>query len=117
MVSVELNVVIIVATVPLLRPMFHKTELYEIQSAAASDSFTLASVSRDKVHRVHIGHQSVSSDENIIPRDPPQESEASRGIHVTREVSITYQPTNIPFVHATLVGLIHGEIANPWLVK
>lgn len=38
-------------------------------------------------------------------------------IQVTREVSVTYQPNDVPFVHAALVGLIQGEIANPRLVR
>lgn len=37
------------------------------------------------------------------------------GITVTREVSVTYQPSNAPFVHAALVGLVQGEIGNPHL--
>lgn len=117
MVSVELNVVIIVATVPLLRPLFRRTVPYEMQPSHAPDTFTLDSLSRDKLHHVQISRQSQSSEENIMSRDDEAEPEGLAGIHVTREVIISYQPTNVPFVHATLVGLIHGEIANPWLVK
>lgn len=39
------------------------------------------------------------------------------GIRVIREVEVTYQPADAPFVHAALVGLIQGEIANPKLAQ
>ena len=45
------------------------------------------------------------------------EMDSPYGIHVTTEVSVTYEPSNAPFVHAALVGLIQGEIANPRLVQ
>ncbi len=38
-------------------------------------------------------------------------------IQVTREVSVSYESSDAPFVHAALVGLIQGEIANPHLVR
>lgn len=37
------------------------------------------------------------------------------GITVTKEVEVTYQPSDVQFVHAALVGLVQGEIANPKL--
>ena len=39
------------------------------------------------------------------------------GIMVTSEVSITYESSDSPYVHAALVGLVQGEIANPGLVQ
>lgn len=38
-------------------------------------------------------------------------------ITVTTEVEISYQSMEKPFVHASIVGLIQGEIANPRLRK
>ena len=61
---------------------------------------------------------SMSSQENIVPHLPNQyEMDHSQGITVTREVSVTYQTYDAPFVHASLVGLVQGEIANPQLVR
>ena len=56
---------------------------------------------------------SISSQENIVPRVLEYEMEDTHGITVVREVSVTYQPINAPFVHAALVGLVEGEIADP----
>ena len=60
---------------------------------------------------------SISSQENIVPHLPEYEMEETHGITVVREVSVTYQPMNAPFVHAALVGLVEGEIADSQSVR
>lgn len=37
-------------------------------------------------------------------------------ITVTREVTVEYEPSDAPFVHAALVGLVQGQIAKPRMV-
>ncbi|KAK5679961.1 hypothetical protein LTS10_007909 [Elasticomyces elasticus] len=118
-ISIELNVVIIVASLPLVRPMFvrsrHRRRLEQTQkwnSGSTLGSF----MSSKKGPRSNLAR--VDSEEEIMPQDSFQMQEVHGGaINVTREVTVTYENTNQPFVHAALVGLIEGEIANPKLVQ
>ena len=120
--STELNIVMITATIPLLRPLFRrqKRRLGSVRESDQPqwDTVTLNSFFSKKAGARSNGmYLSNSSQENIVPA-PIQEPEPEPdGITVTREVSVSYQPSNVPFVHASLVGLIQGEIANPRLVR
>jgi hypothetical protein len=119
-ISVELNVVIIVTSIPLIRPLFkrRKPQLIEPEKAKWDDTVTLNSAYSSKRARSRGAPISVSSQENIVPHLPDQyEMDHPHGITVTREVSVTYQTHDAPFVHASLVGLVQGEIANPQLVQ
>ena len=60
---------------------------------------------------------SLSSEDNIIAPRQQYEMTAMPAIQVTREVVVTYEREDAPNVHAALVGLIQGEIANPRLVR
>ncbi|KAK4892412.1 hypothetical protein LTR27_009068 [Elasticomyces elasticus] len=121
-ISIELNVVIIVASLPLVRPMFirsrHRRRLHvEQQTQKWESNSTFGSfMSSKKGPRSNLAR--VDSEEEIMPQDSFQMQEVHGGaINVTREVTVTYENTNQPFVHAALVGLIEGEIANPKLVQ
>ncbi|KAK4958022.1 hypothetical protein LTR10_004447 [Elasticomyces elasticus] len=121
-ISIELNVVIIVSSLPLVRPMFvrsrHRRRLHVEQQTQKWDSnSTFGSfMSSKKGPRSNLAR--VDSEEEIMPQDSFQMQEVHGGaINVTREVMVTYENTNQPFVHAALVGLIEGEIANPKLVQ
>lgn len=63
----------------------------------------------------------VDSEEKMIDPQADRYSYTAKdfhsGITITQEVSVSYESNNFPFVHAALVGLIQGEIANPKLVK
>ena len=53
-----------------------------------------------------------------MPQSVPMHNLDQGGITVTREVHVTSIQTNdLPFVHAALVGLVQGEIANPKLAQ
>jgi hypothetical protein len=117
---VELNVVIIVTSIPLIRPLFkrRKRQLIEPENTKWDDTITLNSAYSIKGARSRAAPMSISSQENIVPHLPDQyEMDHKQGITVTREVSVTYQTHDTPFVHASLVGLVQGEIANPQLVQ
>ncbi|KAK3673982.1 hypothetical protein LTR78_006184 [Recurvomyces mirabilis] len=124
-ITIELNVVIIVASIPLMRPLFIKSTAQPRRLRIPSQPPRSSLWSKS-----HSGHTSYSqkgleaitirpeSQENIVPQHhiPLHDLEPS-GIVVTSEVSITYESSNSPYVHAALVGLVQGEIANPGLVQ
>lgn len=121
--SVELNVVIIVSSIPLLRPMFRRNHQRrpDAQQMQRWDSSTIGSVFSKKGVRTNLAR--VDSEENII-QSPQGHHNSMRlpeledpGITVMTEVSVTYQTSDMPFVHAALVGLVQGEIANPRLAR
>lgn len=69
------------------------------------------------VSRMHTPlHTSTSSLDNIVHYDDTAGVD-SAGIVVTREVQVSYETKDAPNVHAALVGLLQGEIANPRLVR
>ncbi|CAJ2508491.1 Uu.00g135170.m01.CDS01 [Anthostomella pinea] len=113
--SIELNVVIIVSSIPLLRPLFRRTiqQRVERQHQQGWATSTFDSVFSKK------GLSRVDSQEYIVRQHgshyPPIQMRGigNNGITVTTEVSVTFQPTDMPYVHAALVGLVQGEIANP----
>jgi len=140
--SIELNVVMIVSSIPILRPLFqrtqHRADVTQLQQMNKWSTSTMNSVFSKKGARSNLTR--VDSQENIIE---PQASQypipmEESGIHVTHEVSVSYEPSNMPFVHAALVGLVssescilrsrtyadvmfllqvQGEIANPRLAR
>ncbi len=78
----------------------------------------MGSVFSKRNNRMSKTHFSVSSQERIF--EDPRRHELSalpQGIQVTREVEVAYQPSDAPFVHAALVGLVMGEILNPRLAR
>jgi hypothetical protein len=85
------------------------------------DVSTIGSMFSNKGGRTTLSR--VDSEENIIApmtsHETPIElrSHDDQGITITHEVEVTYEPSNMPFVHAALVGLVHGEITNPKLVR
>ncbi|KAK5124860.1 hypothetical protein LTR85_001050 [Meristemomyces frigidus] len=116
--SIELNVVIIVASIPLLRPMFRRSKpRTDVMQAQKWDTSTFSSVFSKGRARANLSR--VDSEENIIEpqgNQYPMRMQAP-GIQVTHEVSVTYQPSDQAYVHAALVGLVQGEIANPKLAR
>lgn len=116
--SIELNVVIIVASIPFLRPLFGKQGGQgQLHPARRWQNSTLGSVLSGKGTRTTLSR--IDSEENIIEARSnayPMERQG-QGLEVTREVTVTYESSNLPFVHASLVGLIQGEIENPRLVR
>jgi hypothetical protein len=116
---VELNVVITVTSIPLIRPLFgrRKPPLSEPENPTKWETRSLSSAFSVKGLSSRAAALSISSQENIVPRLPEYEMEDTHGITVVREVSVTYQPMNAPFVHAALVGLVEGEIAGSESVR
>ncbi|KAK1057140.1 hypothetical protein LTR12_001149 [Friedmanniomyces endolithicus] len=119
-ISIELNVVIIVSSLPLMRPIFTRRRPCRANEEQPTpnwgSSTTFGSFMAKKGARSTLAR--VDSEEAIIPQNAvPMQHLGGGGIHVTREISVTYESSNQPFVHAALVGLIEGEIANPKLVR
>lgn len=119
-IEIELNIVIIVASIPLLRPLldtFIRTrQRLPDENSPGWDTTTFSSVYSKAKSRTRVAKVPTSSEENIVPPNSEIFEMDQTGIHVTKEVSVSYHPTEVPFVHAALVGLIQGEIANPKLV-
>lgn len=131
-ISIELNIVIIAASVPFIRPLFRKRPRIRhrqenemaceppgwwrshIPLGSAMSSPTLSKhSSRINMRSLnHTSQQSVSSLEAIFP-----DGESPGGITVTTSVEVSYESRNVPYVHAALVGLVQGEIENPKLVR
>lgn len=117
--SIEFNIVIICASIPLLRPLFQaspptlhaRTAPIERRSAVS----TVGSLSSKGGNRSSLVR--INSEDNMIERPADLYSLETLGIHVTTEVSVTFQSNDLPHVHAALVGLIQGEIINPRLVQ
>lgn len=115
--SIELNVVIMVASIPLLRPIFHGI-LYRVLGSLAKhgpvqekfESISLGSIlSKSKGRTTEI--PSSSSQEHIAPQQDPFT------ITQTVEVEVTTGPNhNITMVHAALVGLVDdgSKAARVW---
>ena len=118
-ISVELNVVITVTSIPLVRALFQrrKPPSSEQESPTKWETRSLSSAFSVKGLSSGAAAMSISSQENIVPHLPEYEMEETHGITVVREVSVTYQPMNAPFVHAALVGLVEGEIADSQSVR
>ncbi|KAK0941448.1 hypothetical protein LTR29_006982 [Friedmanniomyces endolithicus] len=119
-ISIELNVVIIVSSLPLMRPIFTRRRprraTEEQPTPNWGSSTTFGSFMAKKGARSTLAR--VDSEEAIMPQNAvPMRDLGGGGINVTREISVTYESSNQPFVHAALVGLIEGEIANPKLVR
>ncbi|KAK4507021.1 hypothetical protein PRZ48_000755 [Zasmidium cellare] len=118
-VSVELNIVIVTASIPLLRPLFKRRTRHEGRQPSEIADVHLGSVTSfgKNVSRMHTPqHTSTSSLDNIVHYDDTAGVD-SAGIVVTREVQVSYETKDAPNVHAALVGLLQGEIANPRLVR
>ncbi|KAK3686623.1 hypothetical protein LTR37_019645 [Vermiconidia calcicola] len=109
--SVELNVVIIVSSIPFLRPLFRKRRRAVEQQAPTQWHTTSFTSAFSKKGMRTTTHHSLSSQDNIMPYHPHYEM--ADGITVTREVTVEYEPSDAPFVHAALVGLVQGQIAKP----
>ncbi|KAF2172908.1 hypothetical protein M409DRAFT_16863 [Zasmidium cellare ATCC 36951] len=118
-VSVELNIVIVTASIPLLRPLFKSKKRHEGRPPNELGDVHLGSVTSfgKNVSRMHTPqHTSTSSLDNIVHYDDTAGVD-SAGIVVTREVQVSYETKDAPNVHAALVGLLQGEIANPRLAR
>ncbi|KXS99635.1 hypothetical protein AC578_9906 [Pseudocercospora eumusae] len=121
--SVELNVVIITASIPLLRPLWKRSRNDEggppAQPPLWHTHIPLSSAFSSKNHSRTNTTQltSMSSLDQIVAIDPHQAPLPSPGITVTTEVEVTYQRMDAPHVHAALVGLIQGERENPRLAR
>ena len=123
-ISIELNVVMITATIPLLRPLFRRgmfsfrrrphTETGTVLSSMTSlprkgwENITMDSMhsKKDKT-RIQSNEFSSSSHEDILESST---HELQYGITRTVEVEITYETNDKPHVHAALVGLCPGVI-------
>lgn len=118
-IEIELNIVIVVSSVPLLRPLLNlfrkKHQRLPDENTSGWDTTTFSSVFSKGKSKSRMTALSTSSEENIVPHTPEVFSMQQPGITVTHEVTVTYQPSDVQFVHAALVGLVQGEIANPRL--
>ncbi|PSK43768.1 hypothetical protein B9Z65_7282 [Elsinoe australis] len=117
-VSVEINVVIIASSIPILRPLFKRhglssvmqrnvTERSDMETGSTLSPYTSSSKSPygntsspfDKA-RIHTHTSSISSQEKILPPRPEQFT-----ITRTVEVSVSHSPRDRNLVHAALIGL------------
>ena len=95
--SVELNIVMIASSIPLLRPLFRRNskQSQNRHEMKRWDSGTVGSVmSRKSPHTI----TARESEENII--EQPSSLQPRHAIQVTREVTVTYETSDAPFVHA-----------------
>ncbi|KAF4547772.1 Hypothetical protein D9617_36g063100 [Elsinoe fawcettii] len=102
-VSVELNVVIIASTIPILRPLFKRHGLSSVMRRNVTDSMDperVQSTSPYDKGRLRTHTSSISSQEKILP--PRQEQFV---ITRTVEVSVSHGPKDRNLVHAALIGL------------
>ena len=109
-----------VTSIPLIRPLFKRRNPIVIEETEQKlDTISLNHSAFSTKGTSRIVPASISSQENIMPRMPHDlyEMDEPSGITVTREVSVTYQAYDVPFVHASLVGLLQREIANPPLAQ
>jgi len=119
--SIEYNLLIVCASVPLIRPLFQRRGRQHpyIQPEYIPEEHELSTKpSNEKKYRVKSAASSVGSEEYIMPTSsrvntlPPMGS-----ISRTVEVQVSYESANAPVVHAALVGLLQGEMMNPELVR
>lgn len=121
-IEIELNIVIVVASIPLLRPIIARFDKRRHrlpdERSPGWDTATFSSVYSKGKSKSRMTAVSTSSEENIVPQsfEAFNMEHPAHGIRVTQEVSVTYQPSDVQFVHAAIVGLVQGEIANPRLV-
>ncbi|GIZ39126.1 hypothetical protein CKM354_000251700 [Cercospora kikuchii] len=133
--SVELNVVIITASLPFLRPLVPKKWQTRQQPLPALHDIPIHQRTRQGHIPLSSGytsknHSRTNTIEMTSPISPTSPNAmgfqpAASGnwvlrsdhgaITVTTEVEVTYEKMEAPFVHAALVGLIQGEIMNPRL--
>ncbi|KAK3069041.1 hypothetical protein LTR53_012936 [Teratosphaeriaceae sp. CCFEE 6253] len=120
-ISVELNTVIVVSSLPFLRKLFvrdrqHRAEQQQ-QQISKWDVSSFSSYLSKRGARANLTR--VGSEEEIMPQPPvPMQSMDNKGIQVTREVTVSYQSASQhAFVHAALVGLIQGELDHPQLAR
>jgi len=114
--SVELNIVMVVSSIPFLRPLF------AFKTAQGHSRFEMGSVFSKGGSRTgmsEIASQPGDSQENLTPTSKHAASGsgsgsfgAGMGITITREVEVTYGAQDAPFVHAALVGLVQGEVSR-----
>ncbi|KAL9088749.1 MAG: hypothetical protein Q9165_006058 [Trypethelium subeluteriae] len=124
-ISIELNVVMVTATIPLLRPLFRR-DVFSFGRRPRDDPGTMLSSMTSLPRK---GWENITMDSMLSKKDRfrSQTSEvhssasnedipASReiqnpfGITRTVEVQITYEANDKPHVHAALVGLVPGVI-------
>jgi len=112
-ITIELNVVMIVASIPALRPLFRYNGLkrivrkqltparsHERTDYSAGSSFKMGMSKSSPATRI----RSTGSEEDMIPIQPIVSREMP-GITRTVEVSVTHEKSEATFVHAALVGL------------
>ncbi|KAG8630119.1 hypothetical protein KVT40_001738 [Elsinoe batatas] len=102
-VSVELNIVIIASTIPILRPLFKRHGLSSVMRRNVTDSRDpelAPSTSPCDKTRVRTHTSSISSREEILPARQEQFT-----ITRTVEVSVSHGPKDRNLVHAALIGL------------
>lgn len=110
--SVELNVVIIVSSVPLLRPLFRRQSARAAKYLQRFDGIPLGSVFSKKGSRSGVSEITNASQEDLTKSAGSFPGREGEGITVTQEVEISYESHDAPFVHAALVGLVQGEISK-----
>ena len=123
-VSIELNVVMIVATIPLLRPLFLRNTFSFGRRSRAQQGTVLSSMtSLPRKGWENITLDSILSKKDKIKSQTSELGESASkedilesrdqhpfGITRTVEVRITYEANDKPHVHAALVGLCPGII-------
>lgn len=111
--SVELNIVIIVSSIPFLRPFFHQNKAMNRSRFEMSSIFSKGG---SRTGMSEITTQPGESQENLTPTRKHASGSvnfgAATGITVTREVEVAYGAQDAPFVHAALVGLVQGEVSR-----
>ncbi|PNS17839.1 hypothetical protein CAC42_16 [Sphaceloma murrayae] len=101
-VSVELNVVIIASTIPILRPLFKRHGLSSVMRRDVAEHSDIEASTTSPYSKSHLRTHasSVSSQEKILPARMEQ-------LTITRtvEVSVSHGPRDRNLIHAALIGL------------
>ena len=112
--AVELNIVMIVSSIPFLRPLFQRNHQAN-DNKTTRPRYELGSVFSKNgggSGLTELSHPG-ESQENLSPVKHASTASSTTegvGITVTSEVTVTYSKLDVPFVHAALVGLVQGEI-------
>ncbi|OQO07149.1 hypothetical protein B0A48_07717 [Cryoendolithus antarcticus] len=99
--AVEYNMVMVASSMPVLRTLFIKDHS-DASSRPAHYDVPMDSLWSRKSSRNHSKQMSSTSEEHLAT--PVEERDAGgHGIQVTREVMLTYETNDAPFVHAALL--------------
>lgn len=105
--SIELNIIMVASSVPLLRPLFHKQKppqrTLRGETWSVGRQISLASIKSSQLQQSWSGNISESN----LDSCPCPSTGRTEGITVTTEIDIdiSYRSRDAPAIHASLIGL------------